>query len=353
MKNVVIGNRVIGEGQPCFVLMDAGVNHNNDLNRAKELIRTAKESGADMIKFQTYTAEKMATKVAPRYWNPKLDTDGGGTQYDTFKRIDKLPREAYQEMIDTCRELNIVFCSTPFDPEGADFLNELGVGVFKIASADLTYPQLLIRVARTGKPVILSTGLASLKEIDEAIETIRNCGNDQIALQHCILSYPCNFEDANLRKMQKIQEAFPEIPVGYSDHTYGITAPLAAVALGARSIEKHYTVDKSLPDSPDHSFSLDPKELKVMMTAIRDLEKTLGTFVDGPYPAESKAFQFARKSIVSARHITKGAWVTKEMLTCKRPGTGIAPKELESIVGLRARQDIPEDTTLTWEMFER
>lgn len=353
MKEIKIEGKIIGKGHPCFVLMDAGVNHNNDLNRAKELIRTAKKSGADMIKFQTYTAEQMATKIAPRYWNPKLDTDGGGTQYDTFKRIDKLPREAYREMIDYCRELNIVFCSTPFDPESADFLNELGVGVFKIASADLTYPQLLERVAKSGKPVILSTGLASLKEIKEAIETIQNYGNDKIALQHCVLSYPCNFEDANLRKMQKIQETFPEIPVGYSDHTYGITAPLAAVALGACSIEKHYTVDKSLPDSPDHSFSLDPQELKAMMTAIRDLEKTLGTFVDGPYPAEAKAFRFARKSLVSAKKIAKGVIVSLDMLTCKRPGTGIYPKEMKSVVGLKAKQDIPEDTTLTWEMFDR
>lgn len=353
MSEMKIGGKIIGKGHPCFVLMDAGVNHNNDLNRAKELIRTARQSGADMIKFQTYTAEKMATKTAPRYWNPKLDTDGGGTQYDTFKRIDKLPVQAYQEMIDYCKELNIIFCSTPFDLESADFLNELGVGVFKIASADLTYPQLLTRVAKTGKPVILSTGLSSLGEIREAVQTIRNCGNDQIALQHCILSYPCDFEDANLRKMQKIQETFPDIPVGYSDHTYGITAPLAAVALGATSIEKHYTVDKSLPDSPDHSFSLDPKELKEMMTAIRNLEKTLGTFVDGPCPAEAKAFKYARKSIVSAKNISKGSPITLDMLTCKRPGTGIYPKEMESVVGLKAKKDIPEDTTLTWEMLDR
>ena len=353
MKEIKFDGRTIGEGHPCFVLMDAGVNHNNDLNRAKELILTAKKSGADMIKFQTYTAEQMATKTAPRYWNPKLDTDGGGTQYDTFKRIDKLPKQAYREMIDTCRELKIVFCSTPFDPDSAAFLDELGVGVFKIASADLTYPQLLKVVAKSGKPVILSTGLSSLNEIREAIETVRKCGNDQIILQHCVLSYPCNFEDANLRKMQKIQETFPEIPVGYSDHTYGITAPLAAVALGAKTIEKHYTVDKSLPDSPDHSFSLDPKELQEMMIAVRNLEKTLGTFVDGPYPAEAKAFKFARKSLVSAKKIAKGTVVTLDMLTCKRPGTGIYPKEMESVVGLKTATDIPEDTTLTWEMFDR
>lgn len=353
MKNIVIGNKVVGEGQPCFVLMDAGVNHNNDVDRAIKLIRTAAQSGADMVKFQTYTAEKMATKTAPRYWDPKLDTDGGGTQYDTFKRIDKLPKQAYQEMISACREYNIIFCSTPFDPEGAEFLDELGVGGFKVASADLTYPQLLKTVAKTGKPVILSTGLARLSEIREAIQTIRDCGNDQIILQHCILSYPCAFENANLHKMQTIRQTFPDLPVGYSDHTYGIVAPLAAVALGARTIEKHYTVDKSLPDSPDHSFSLDPKELKEMVMAIRNVEKALGTFVDGPYPAEEKAFRFARKSLVSAKDIAKGTVVTAEMLTCKRPGTGIYPKELEAVVGRRAKQNIPADTTLTWEMLER
>ncbi|MBI5298911.1 MAG: N-acetylneuraminate synthase family protein [Deltaproteobacteria bacterium] len=351
MKNVKIENKVIGADQPCFILMDAGVNHNNDLGRAKELIITAAKNGADMVKFQTYTAEKMATKTAPRYWNPKLDTDGGGTQYDTFKRIDKLPADAYVEMIKLCKEFNIIFCSTPFDPESAEFLNELGVSVFKIASADLTYPQLLKVVGKTKKPVMLSTGLSSLAEIEEAIQIVRNAGSDQIVLQHCVLSYPCDFEDAHLRKMLKIQEMFPEIPVGYSDHTYGITAPLVAVALGARSIEKHYTVDKSLPDSPDHGFGLDPQELKELVKQVRIVEKTLGRFVDGPCEAEAKSYQYARKSVVTTVTIPQGTVITQAMLTCKRPGTGIYPKDLEKIVGRKAKQNISEDTTLTWDMI--
>ena len=350
MRNVQIGKKSVGENQPCFILMDAGVNHNNDLERAKALITTAARSGADMVKFQTYTAEKMATKTAPRYWDPKLDTDGGGTQYETFKRIDQLPLESYQAMVDCCNKNDIIFCSTPFDPESAAFLNELGVGVFKIASADLPYTHLVRYVAQTKKPVIFSTGLATIGEIEEAVQIMRAAGNDQIILQHCVLSYPCEFEGANLRKMQKIQEIFPEIPVGYSDHTYGTTAALAAIAMGARTIEKHYTVDKSLPDSPDHSFSLDPNELKILVETARNIEKTFGIFVNGPYEAEAKAFQLARKSLVAAKNIPQGTVITAELLTCKRPGTGIYPKFFEWVVGRTARQTIKEDTTITWEM---
>lgn len=350
MRDVTIGEKVVGEKQPCYILVDAGVNHNNDVERAKDLITTAAKGGADMVKFQTYTAEKMATKTAPRYWSPKLDTDGGGTQYDTFKRIDQLPLEAYQEMVACCRQHRITFCSTPFDLESAAFLNELGVGVFKIASADLPYSHLVRYVAKTKKPVIFSTGLATIGEIEEAIQIMRKAGNDQIILQHCVLSYPCEFEDANLRKMQKIQEIFPEIPVGYSDHTYGITAALTAIAMGARTIEKHYTVDKSLPDSPDHSFSLDPSELKTLVDTSRIIEKTFGTFVNGPYEAEAKAFQLARKSLVAAKNIPKGTTITADMLTCKRPGTGIYPRFFEVVVGRVARRDIQEDTTITWQM---
>lgn len=350
MHNVQIGEKIIGANDPCYILVDAGVNHNNDVERAKALITTAARGGADMVKFQTYTAEKMATKTAPRYWNPKLDTDGGGTQYDTFKRIDQLPLEAYQEMVACCREHKITFCSTPFDPDGAAFLNELGVGVFKIASADLPYTHLVKYVARTRKPVIFSTGLATIGEIEEAVQIMRAADNDQIILQHCVLSYPCEFEDANLRKMQKIQEIFPEIPVGYSDHTYGITAALAAIAMGARTIEKHYTVDKSLPDSPDHSFSLDPEDLKQLVDKARIIEKTFGHFVNGPYEAETKAFQLARKSLVAAKDIPQGTVITADMLACKRPGTGIYPRFFEVVVGRTARQTIREDTTITWEM---
>ena len=352
MRKIDIMDRVVvGEGTPCLVMVDAGVNHNNVPERAFKLIKTAAKGGADIIKFQTYKADTITTKTAPRYWNPRLDTDGGGTQYETFNRLDKLPIETYPEMIELCKKEGVIFSSTPFDLDSAKFLDELGMEVFKISSSDITYHQLLKSVAETGKPVILSTGTASIAEIKEAIEVINNAKNDDIILQHCILSYPCKAEDSNLKKMTKLMEIFPDIPIGYSDHTEGIAVPLAAVAWGAKTIEKHYTIDKKLPDSPDHSFSLDPDELKDMIRSIRKVESSLGTFVDGYYPSEEKAYQYARKSVVAATDIPKDTVIKEQMLTCKRPGTGIYPKYLKSLVGRKAKVHIKEDNTINWEMI--
>ena len=350
MKKIQLSSCAVGPEEPCLVMVDAGVNHNNIPERAFQLIKTAAEAGADVVKFQTYTADTITTRTAPRYWNSRLDTDGGGTQYDTFKRLDSLPRETYQEMMKLCRDEGIIFCSTPFDIKSAEFLENLGVEIFKISSSDITYPQLIKTVAATGKPVILSTGTASIDEVKDAVDIMLKAGNDKIILQHCVLSYPCDAGDANLNKMLKLKEVFPEFPVGYSDHTEGIAIPLAAVALGAKTIEKHYTIDKKLPDSPDHSFSLDPPELRRMVDSIRQVEKSLGSFVNGYYQVEEKAYRYARKSIVASVDIPEGAVIERHMLTCKRPGTGIYPKYLDTVVGKKAATEIKADTTLTWEM---
>ena len=352
MNTIQIGNRTVGPESSCLIIVDAGVNHNNDVERAKKMIRTAAAGGADVVKFQTYKADTITTKNAPRYWDPKLDTDGGGTQYDTFSRIDDLPMDAYFEMKRLCDELGIIFSSTPFNLRDVEFLNRLDMAVFKISSSDITYHQLIRAVAKTGKPVILSTGTASVGEIEEAVSVICAEDNFDIILQHCVLSYPCRHEDANLRKMQILQKIFPDLPVGYSDHTLGTVLPIAAAAMGARTIEKHYTIDKALPDSPDHSLSLDPEELKTMARSIRIVEKGRGKFMNGYYPAEEKAFKFARKSIVSEVDIPKGKKITGEMLTCKRPGTGIPPKFMDQIVGRKARMDIKADTTITVDLLK-
>ena len=351
MRRIKIANNYVGKNDPCLVIVDAGVNHNNDPERAKVLIRKAAAAGADLIKFQTYKADTITTRSAPRYWDPRLDTDGGGTQYETFARIDDLPKEAYFELKRLCDELGVIFSSTPFNLEDVAFLLELDIDVFKISSSDVTYPQLIEEVARTGKPIILSTGTASVGEIEEAVGMIRDVGNEDIILQHCILSYPCYDKDANLLKMIKLQEIFEDLPVGYSDHTLGTVVPIAAVAMGARTIEKHYTVDKSLPDSPDHSLSVDPEELKNMITAIRRVEQSRGTFVNGYYEAEKKAYMYARKSVVARVDIPEGIIISNEMLTCKRPGTGIYPKFLDLVVGSRALIDIKADTTITFDMI--
>ena len=351
MKRIRIGDRYVGDTDPCLIVVDAGVNHNNDMERAKDLIRKAAISGADVIKFQTYKANRITTKTAPRYWDPKLDTDGKGTQYDTFSRIDDLPEEAYIEMKELCEELGIIFCSTPFNIEDVEFLSVLDIDVFKISSSDMTYHQLIERVAKIGKPVILSTGTASVGEIMEAVSVLRSVGNEDIILQHCILSYPCEDRDANLSKMVKLKQVFEDIPVGYSDHTLGTVIPVAAVALGARTLEKHYTVDKSLPDSPDHSLSVDPEDLRNMVSTIRRVEQSIGVFVNGPYEAESKAYQYARKSIVAVVDIPMGTMITEQMLTCKRPGTGIYPKFMNLVVGSTAQTDIKDDTVITFDMI--
>ncbi len=351
MNRIKIGNKHVGPKDPCLIMVDAGVNHNNDPKRALDLIKKAAESGADVVKFQTYKAKSMATRVAERYWNPKLDTDGGGTQFETFARIDGLPQESYKEMRELANELNVILSSTPFGLDDVDVLDEIDMDMFKIASADLVFDDLLAKVGERGKPVILSTGCSSLSEIEHAMNILTKKNCHDIILQHCILSYPCDDEDANLVKMVKIQEVFCDTPVGYSDHTYGLTVPLAAIAMGARSIEKHYTVDKGLPDSPDHSFSMDPDELASLVHQRDRIEASFGHFFSGPYPAEGKAVRLARKSVVSDINIKKGVQITKDMITWKRPGTGISPKETNYIIGRVAKQDIPEDTTLTWEMF--
>lgn len=351
MLTIHLSTRTVGPEAPCLIIVDAGVNHNNNPERAFQLIKTAAKSGADVVKFQTYKADTITTKTAPRYWNPRLDTDGGGTQYDTFKRLDSLPGETYREMMKVAKKEGIIMSSTPFNLKDVELLAKLNIEIFKISSSDVTYLQLVKAVAETGKPVVLSTGTAYIGEIEEAINTMVRANNNKIILQHCILSYPNEIENANLRKMTKLMEIFPDYPIGYSDHTEGFIAPFTAVALGARSIEKHYTIDRLLPDSPDHSFSLDPLALEEMSKGIRDIEKSFGKYLDGYYPAEEKAYHYARKSVVAQVNIAAGTVLEPQLLTCKRPGTGIYPKYLDMLVGRKARVDIKEDTTITWDMI--
>ena len=351
-KTLDLGNGILlGEGHPCVVILDAGVNHNNDACRARELIRTAKEGGASVIKFQTYTAGEISTKSAPRYWNSVLDTDGGKTQYDMFAKVDKLPLEAYADLKAYAGELGIAFSSSPFGLESADFLIKLGIDFYKIASAEMTNYAMIRRVAESGKPIIFSTGACRMEEVDRALEAAFQAGNSAVALQHCVLSYPCPWADANLAKMLELKKRYPGVPVGYSDHTYGEETPLAAVALGARSIEKHYTLDSTLPDSPDHKFSITKDELKSFVDKIRHVEASIGAHHDGYYPAEEKAFKYARRSLVAVRPIRKGEVVREDMLTTKRPGTGIYPEQAVKVIGRTARLDIEEDTVLSWDML--
>ena len=351
MSIIKIGNKIIGKGYPTLVIAEVGVNHNGSIERGIELIEAAAKAGADIVKFQTYKANQIVTKKAPRYWDERLNDDNEGTQYDTFSKLDNMSIEGYKAFKKRCEELNVIFTSTPFNLPDVDLLEEIGVDVYKISSSDVTYVQLLKYVAQKGKPIILSTGCATIGEIEKAVDIIYSQGNKDIILQHCILQYPCDDENANLAKMQKIQEIFPDIPIGYSDHTIGITIPAMSVAMGAVTVEKHFTIDNKLPDSPDHKLSANPKELEEMVKMIRTIEKAKGYFKNGYYPAEKAAYLNARKSLVSNCFIKKGTVITEDMLTAKRPGIGIYPEYLNFVVGSTAKVDIEEDTTITKEMI--
>jgi N,N'-diacetyllegionaminate synthase len=346
-SSFAIAGRSVGIGHPCYVIAEAGVNHNCDVQLGYALIEAAGTSGADAIKFQNYTASKIATRVAPRYW---VEADAG-SQWDTFDKLDKLSEKDFKALLGHARHVGLTAFSTPFDDEAVDLLRSLDVPAIKIASADLTCRPLLERAARVGKPLILSTGTSSLAEVEEALDVVAESGNDEVALLHCTLKYPCPPDGINLRMMVHLMKAFPGIPVGLSDHSLGISVPQAAVALGATVIEKHFTVDKTLPGSPDHHLSVDPPELKAMVQGIRTVEAALGRSTKGLEPQEKEAYLYARRSVTSKVPIPSGTRLTREMLTYKRPGTGISPRFLQMVVGRVATRDIPEDTTLTWEML--
>jgi len=343
-KMIKIENRHIGENYPTFIIAEAGVNHNGSLELAKKLVDVAKEAGVDAVKFQTFKTEKIVSKFAPKAEYQIKNTGNNESQYEMIKKLE-LTEEEFIELYKYTKEKGLIFLSTPFDFESADFLEDL-VPVYKISSTDLTNLPFLEYIAKKGKPIILSTGMATLGEIEEAVNTIKKY-NEDIILLHCITNYPADFEELNLRAIKTLEEAF-KLPVGYSDHSLGIYAPIAAVTLGAVVIEKHFTIDKNLP-GPDHKASLNPEELKEMVKAIRLTEKALGDGIKRPTFSEEKIKKVVRKSLVANVDIPKGSIIKREMVTIKRPGIGIEPKYLDVVAGKRARRDIKKDEVLRWE----
>lgn len=345
---VTIAGKRIGPDCPVFIMAEAGVNHNGSLERAYEHLREAKKAGCDAIKFQTYTARALTTKKAPKYWKVG---DDDLTQFETFSKLDAFSLENYKKVVAYAKKIGIIFFSTPFDLDSVDVLEKIRVPAYKIASADITFFPLLRKIARTKKPIILSTGASTIGEIEEAVEYIRSFGNNKIILLHCILSYPTRAEDANLLMIDDLRRAFPGIPIGFSDHTFEPLTPAFAVMRGACVIEKHFTVDKSLPDSPDHKLGVDPEEMKTLVDAVRLAEKCLGQMHRAPLKSEQAARKLARRSLTAAVDIKKGTVITERMLLGKRPGTGIPTKFMDAVVGRTARRDIPEDTTLRWNLL--
>lgn len=323
-----------------FVIAEAGVNHNGRLDLAKKLVDAAKEAGADCIKFQTFVSKNIVSKTAAKADYQKKQTDSEESQYDMLKKLE-LSFEDFEALNAYCKHNAIEFMSTAFDFDSIDFLERLGMDTWKVPSGEITNLPYLIKIAKLNKPVILSTGMSTMADIRSAIKALKDNGAGELTVLHCTTEYPTPFEDVNLTAMNTIRETF-EVKVGYSDHTRGIEVPIAAVALGATVIEKHFTLDRTM-EGPDHKASLEPNELRAMVESIRHIESALGTGLKQPVESEIKNIVAARKSIVAMKAIQKGDLFTEENLTVKRPGNGISPMQWFDVLGKPAPRDFEED----------
>jgi N,N'-diacetyllegionaminate synthase len=344
-----IGNKVIGDGNSAFIIAEAGVNHNGDINIAKKMVDKAVFSGVDAIKFQTFKTGNLVTEYADMAEYQKYTLGKVDSQFNMLKKLE-LSYENFIEIQKYCNHKKIMFLSTPFDFESADFLWSIGMEAFKISSGDLTNIPFLKHIAKFDKPIILSSGMATLSEIEEAINAINFFENKEVAILHCTSNYPAKLENVNLNAINTIKNAF-KIVSGYSDHTEGIIISIAAVALGANIIEKHFTLDKCM-DGPDHKASLSPIELKDMVTAIRNVEMALGNGIKKPTSSEVDTMMAARKSIVASRYIKAGECIKIIDLNYKRPGTGLSPKFYNYIVGKKTNRDIKMDELISLNMME-
>jgi len=348
--------KIISKNDSPFIVAEAGVNYYDiakkekieNIEAAKLMIEKAAESGADAIKFQTYKAEKLASKNSPAYWD--ITQERTQNQYELFKKFDKFEEEDYKELAEYAKSKHIIFMSTPFDEESADFLSEL-MPVFKIASSDITNLPFIRYIAKKKKPIFLSTGASTIEEIKEAINTIEKEGNDKIVILHCILNYPTKYENANLGMIKHLYTMFPDYLIGYSDHTLPDSCMLvltSAVLLGAKVLEKHFTLDKTLSGN-DHFHSMDPDDLRRFVKNTVLLGKIIGGEEKKPLESELNAIRYARRSIVAKVDIPKNTVITADMLTFKRPGTGISPKLINKVIGKRARKNIKNDEIIKFE----
>ncbi|MBM4221478.1 MAG: N-acetylneuraminate synthase [Gammaproteobacteria bacterium] len=328
-----------------IIIAEAGVNHNGDAGMAKRLVDAAAAAGADYVKFQTFSAERLVTRDAPKAEYQKRNDGGPDSQFAMLKRLE-LSEKMHHDLLAHCKNRGIAFLSTGFDIESVNFLDALRIPMFKIPSGEITNLPYLRHIGSLGKPVVMSTGMATLDEIGAALGVLEEAGTPRgaVTVLHCTTDYPAAMADVNLRAMATIRDTFG-VAVGYSDHTEGIEIAVGAVALGASLIEKHFTLDRGLP-GPDHKASLEPDELKALVTAIRNVETALGDGVKRPTASELKNMVVARKSLVAAHPIRAGELFTRENLGIKRPGTGISPMRLDEIVGKRADRDYQIDEVI-------
>lgn len=332
-----------------FIIAEAGVNHNGDIKTAKQLIDAASEVGADAVKFQTFKAENIVCKTAKKAEYQIETTDELETQYDMLKKLE-LTEQMHKELMEYCTKKNILFLSTPFDLDSINLLLGLGMQVFKIPSGEITNLPYLREIAKQKKKIILSTGMSSMDEVNIAVNVLKDNGAGDITLLHCNTQYPTPVQDVNLLAMVKMREE-TRLPVGYSDHTQGIEIPIAAVALGATVIEKHFTLDKNM-EGPDHKASLEPQELKRMVEGIRKIEVALGNGIKQVSESERENVETARKSIVAAVRIKKGEIFTKKNITTKRPGTGISPMRWDDLIGCFSKQEYFQDDLISMRELE-
>jgi N,N'-diacetyllegionaminate synthase len=325
-----------------FIIAEAGVNHNGSVDLAKQLIDVASNSGADAVKFQTFKAENLVSKNTQKAEYQKQTTNASESQFDMIKKLE-LDVDTHKELITYCQEKDIMFLSTPFDHDSIDLLSSLGLHIFKIPSGEITNLPYLRYIGSLDKQVVLSTGMSNLQEVEDALTILINAGTskENITILHANTMYPTPMEDVNLNAMLTIQQEFG-VAVGFSDHTLGIEVDIAAVAMGASIIEKHFTLDKTM-NGPDHKASLEPDELKAMVLSIRNIEKALGSYEKKPSPSESINIDIARKSIVSNQIIKKGDMLSDKNITTKRPGTGISPMEWDKVIGTVATKNYQVD----------
>lgn len=347
--NINIGRRKIGEGMPCYVIAEAGVNHNGSLERAKDLVAAAVEAGADVVKFQSFNTRAIVTGYAPKAVYQKDTTGHEGTQQHMLSSLE-LTREEQAELFEYAAAKGIEFMSSPFDLESARMLKDLGVNCFKVPSGCLTYRTLLQEIGSYGRPVILSTGMAGMDEIKVAVNDIKGAGCEDVMLLQCVTDYPADINSVNLRTMLMMGREF-DLLYGYSDHTEGDEAVLAAVVLGACVVEKHLTLDRN-DTGPDHAASMPGDEFKIMVQRIRRVEAALGSEIKEPSDVELQNRQACRYSIVAARTIEAGSVIGREDLTAKRPGTGISPVEMDVLTGCKIKHDVEADTLIDWNMLE-
>lgn len=327
-----------------LIIAEAGVNHNGSIESAKKMIDKAVDAGVDIIKFQTFKSEKLVSKSAQQaeYQKKNIGNSSDNSQLNMLKKLE-LSHSDHQELIEYCNQKGIRFFSTAFDLESVDYLHSLNIGLWKIPSGEITNYPYLKKIAQFGEPVILSTGMCEMEDIEAALKVLTGNGlsKDKISILHCNTEYPTPFKDVNLLAMNELKERFG-VRVGYSDHTKGIEVPIAAVALGAEIIEKHFTLDRNM-EGPDHKASLEPDELKAMVSAIRNIERALGNGHKRVSESERKNIAVARKSIVAAREIKAGEVFSETNLTVKRPGNGISPMRWEEVIGKIAKKDFQED----------